>query len=255
MDKTLFSLEGKKALITGSYQGLGLVLAQGLAAHGAHVILNGRNETAVQNMTEKFNQEGLSASYASFDVTDPSAVNAAIQELEETAGPIDILVNNAGIQRRHPIEEFPIDEWDDVIKVNLSAAFYVSKAVIPGMVRNGQGKIINIGSVQSKLGRATISAYAASKGGIEMLTKNLCAELAQKNIQINGIAPGYFATEMTEALVNDEEFSAWLCGRTPAGRWGDPKELVGAAVFLASDASTFVNGQMIYVDGGMTAVV
>ena len=220
----LFSLAGKNILITGSAQGIGFLLATGLGKYGAQIIIN--------------------------DITAERA-----EHIEKDIGPIDVLVNNAGIQRRHPFTEFPEQEWNDVIAVNQTAVFLVSQAVTRHMVERKAGKVINICSMQSELGRDTITPYAASKGAVKMLTRGMCVELARHNIQVNGIAPGYFKTEMTKALVEDEAFTAWLCKRTPAARWGDPQELIGAAVFLSSKASDFVNGHLLFVDGGMLVAV
>ncbi|EFJ9900129.1 gluconate 5-dehydrogenase, partial [Escherichia coli] len=190
-----------------------------------------------------------------FNVTHKHEIDAAVEHIEKDIGPIDVLVNNAGIQRRHPFTEFPEQEWNDVIAVNQTAVFLVSQAVTRHMVERKAGKVINICSMQSELGRDTITPYAASKGAVKMLTRGMCVELARHNIQVNGIAPGYFKTEMTKALVEDEAFTAWLCKRTPAARWGDPQELIGAAVFLSSKASDFVNGHLLFVDGGMLVAV
>ena len=253
----MFSVEGKLALITGANRGLGYILARGLADAGARVIVQGRDTAKVEDAAKQLATEtGTTIETAVFDVTDPDAVDAGVAEILDRLGVIDIRVNNAGIQRRHPITEFPADEWDDVILTNLSSAFYVTKPIAAAMVERGEGgKIVNIGSVQSRLGRQTIVPYAASKGGIEMFTQGLSADLSRYGIQVNTLSPGYFATEMNTALVEDEEFDAWLRARTPAGRWGDPEELVGTLIYLSSDASSFVTGQNILVDGGMTAVV
>jgi gluconate 5-dehydrogenase len=251
----LFKLEGRRALITGSGRGIGLALAYGLARAGAEVVLNDLDEPRTKAAAETMVAEGLSATYSLFDVTDQGAVIAAIDRLEREAGAIDILINNAGIQRRAPLENFTAENWDAILRVNLSSVFYVSQAVARHMIARRRGKIINICSVQSQLGRPTIAPYAASKGAVAMFTKGQCVDWAKYGIQINGIAPGYFATEMNKALVEDEEFSRWLCNRTPAGRWGRVDELTGAAIFLASDAASFVNGQILYVDGGLTSSV
>ncbi len=251
----LFDLNGRRALITGSTQGIGLALSYGLARAGARIVLNGRDEARVRAVAEKMVAEGFAADHAAFDVTDQAAVSAAVERIERDLGPIDILFNNAGIQRRAPLEDFPSESWDALLSANLSSVFYVSQAVARHMIPRRRGKIINICSVQSQLGRPTIAPYTATKGAVAMLTKGMCADWAKYGIQANGLAPGYFATEMNKALVENEEFSAWLCKRTPAGRWGQVEELNGAAVFLASDASSFINGQIIYVDGGMTSTV
>jgi gluconate 5-dehydrogenase len=252
---TLFDLGSKTALVTGSSRGIGKVLAGGLAAAGARVVLHGRDRAALEAAQAELVRSGADeVRTTTFDITDPDAVSAAVAELEITGG-VDILVNNAGIQRRAPFVEFPASDWHDLVAVNLTGAFLVSQAVARGMVARGRGKIIHIGSVQSQLGRPGIAPYAATKGGIAMLTKGMCADLAPYGICVNALAPGYFATELTSALVTDEEFSAWVRSRTPAGRWGAVEDLIGATVFLASPASDFVNGQILYVDGGMTAVV
>ncbi|WP_032091996.1 gluconate 5-dehydrogenase [Necropsobacter rosorum] len=251
----LFSLQGKRILITGSSRGIGNILAQGLARYGAEVIINGTAQDKAEQAAEKLRAQGLTAHAVAFDVTDTAAVRQAIDEIERRIGPLDVLINNAGIQRRHPFCDFPEAEFDEIIKVNQKAVFMVSQTVARYMVQRRQGKIINIGSMQSELGRDTITPYAASKGAVKMLTRGMCVELARYNIQVNGIAPGYFNTELTRPLVEDKAFTAWLCQRTPAARWGDPQELVGAAVFFSSAASDFVNGQLLFVDGGMLAAV
>ncbi len=252
----LFDLTGSTALVTGSSRGIGLTLARGLARSGARIILHGRDQSTLEAARELVSSESHSGVHtARFDVTDADAVNAGIAEIEETAGPVDILVNNAGIQRRGSFTDFPLSDWDDLVATNLTSAFLVGQRVSRGMIERGHGKIVNIGSVQSLLGRPSIAAYAATKGGIAMLTKGMCADLAPHGIQVNALAPGYFATELTQALVADEAFSDWVRTRTPAGRWGNTEDLVGALVFLTSHASNFVNGQVLYVDGGMTAVV
>jgi len=251
----LFDLSGRRALITGSTQGIGLALAYGLARAGATIVINGRDESRVKAAAEKMIADGFKAEHAVFDVTNQQAVIAAVDHIEKDFGSIEILVNNAGIQRRAPLEDFPSESWDAIVSANLSSVFYVSQAVARYMIARQHGKIINICSVQSQLGRPTIAPYTATKGAVAMLTKGMCADWAKHGIQANGLAPGYFATVMNKALVENEEFSSWLCKRTPAGRWGQVEELNGAALFLASDASSFVNGQIIYVDGGMTSTV
>lgn len=253
----LFSIKDKLALVTGSNRGLGYMLARGLSEAGAKVILHGRSEQKVADAAQKLAAEtGNEVFTAVFDVTDPAATERGVAEIIEKYGVVDILVNNAGIQRRHPIAEFPADEWEDLITTNLSSAFYVTKPVAAAMIERGTGgKIVMIGSVQSKLARQTIAPYCASKGGLAMFTQGLTADLARYNIQVNQLSPGYFATEMNTALVEDKEFDAWLRARTPAGRWGDPAELIGTLIYLSSPASSFVTGQNILVDGGMTAVV
>lgn len=250
----LFSLANKRALVTGSSRGIGYVLAQGLAEAGAQVIINATSQTGAEAAANKLREAGYQASACAFDVTDAEQIQAAVLTIEK-AGPIDILINNAGIQRRHAFLDFPEAEWDKIIAVNQTAVFLVSQAVARQMKRRGRGKIINIGSMQSELGRDTITPYAAAKGAVNMLTRGMCVELARFNIQVNAIAPGYFKTDMTTALVEDEAFSNWLAKRTPAQRWGEPHELIGAAVFLASQAANFVNGQLLFVDGGMRVAV
>jgi gluconate 5-dehydrogenase len=251
----LFRLNDRRALITGSTQGIGLALAYGLARAGATIVLNGRDSTRVKAVAEQMKADGFKAEYSAFDVTRQQSVIEAIDLVEKESGAIDILINNAGIQRRAPLEDYPSESWDAIVSTNLTSVFYVSQAVAKYMIGRNKGKIVNICSVQSQLGRPTIAAYTATKGAVAMLTKGMCADWAKYGIQANGLAPGYFATEMNKALVENEEFSAWLCKRTPAGRWGQVEELIGAAILLASDASSFINGQVIYVDGGMTSCV
>ncbi|MEQ1737698.1 MAG: SDR family oxidoreductase, partial [Rhodoglobus sp.] len=240
--------------VTGSTRGIGRALATGLASAGARVVIHGRDRQTIDAVRAELEASGAQTLGAGFDVTDAEAVAAGIATLEADA-PIDILVNNAGIQRRAPFLDFTVADWDELIATNLTSAFLVGQAVARGMVDRGHGKIVNIGSVQSRLGRPSIAAYAATKGGIAMLTRGMCADLAGSGIQVNALAPGYFATDLTKALVDDVEFSTWLAKRTPAGRWGETHELVGTLLYLSSAASDFVNGQIIYVDGGMTAVV
>ena len=256
MNSTLFDLDGRVALVTGSSRGIGLTLATGLARAGATVVVHGRDQASLDRVRDSISEgTGAEVFTATFDVTDAAAVDDGISRVESEAGTIDILVNNAGIQRRSPFTEFALSDWNDLIATNLTSAFLVGQRVARSMVARGHGKIVNIGSVQSQLGRPGIAPYAATKGGIAMLTKGMCADLAPSGIQVNALAPGYFATELTKALVDDEQFSAWVRSRTPAGRWGDVEDLVGTLVYLSSSASNFVNGQIIYVDGGMTAVV
>ncbi|TCP93527.1 5-keto-D-gluconate 5-reductase [Cricetibacter osteomyelitidis] len=251
----LFSLNNKLILITGSARGIGRLLAQGVAEHGATVIINSTQQDKSQAVADELNAQGFKAHAVAFDVTDSSAVQKSIDFIEHNIGAIDVLINNAGIQRRYPFCEFPEKDYDDIMNINQKGVFLVSQAVARYMITRKQGKIINIGSVQSELGRDTITPYAASKGAVKMFTRGMCVELARYNIQVNGIAPGYFATELTKALVDNKEFSDWLCKRTPAARWGKPEELIGAAVFLSSKASDFVNGHLLFVDGGMVAAV
>ncbi len=250
-----FDLTARLALVTGSSRGIGLALARALGDAGAHLVLNGRDADALTVAADSLRSDGHIVHIQPCDVTDADAVQAMVGTVETDFGPLEIVVNNAGMQQRAPLLEFPIDGLRDVLEVNLIAPFIVAQAAARVMVPRRRGKIINIGSVQSSLGRPTIVPYTASKGGVMLLTRGLCAELGPSGIQVNTLAPGYFSTELTAALVQDEEFSAWVADRTPAGRWGEVGELGGAAVFLASDASSFVNGQTIFVDGGMTAVV
>jgi gluconate 5-dehydrogenase len=251
----LFNLSGRRALITGSSQGIGLALAHALAAAGATVVLNGRDAARIAVAAETLSAGGFPAEIAAFDVTDRAAVGAAVDKIEQDHGPIDILINNAGIQRRTPLQDFPEETWHEIVRANLDSVFFVGQAVARHMIPRGRGKIVNVCSVQSELGRPGIAPYAATKGAVKMLTKGMCADWARFGLQVNGLGPGYFETELTRVLVEDPAFSAWLCNRTPAGRWGRVEELAGAAIFLASDASDFVNGQVLYVDGGLTSVV
>ena len=251
----MFDLSGKRALVTGSSTGIGFALARGLAGAGAQVILNGRNEARLAEAVERLRGEGLTADALSFDVTSPSEVSAAIERIEREHGPIDILVNNAGMQRRAPLDQFSHEQWQELMKTNVDSVFLVGQAVARFMITRGAGKIVNICSVQSELGRPDIAAYTATKGAVKMLTKGMAIDWGKHGIQVNGLGPGYFKTELTEALVNNETFSAWLIGRTPSRRWGDVEDLVGAAIFLTSSASDFVNGHILYVDGGVTATL
>jgi gluconate 5-dehydrogenase len=248
----LFDLTSRLALVTGSSRGIGRAIAEGYLDAGARVIINGRDAEAVAAAVEAL---GANAIAAPFDVTSSAAVEAAIDKVEKDIGPIDILVNNAGMQKRAPITDFAEADWRQIMATNLDSVFFVTQSVARRMVPRGRGKIVNICSVMSELGRASIAPYTASKGAVKMLTKSMCAEWAKHGITANGISPGYFGTELNTALMNDEKFSSWVCARTPAGRWGKVEELQGAAIFLASDASSFVNGHILFVDGGMTAVV
>ncbi len=252
---TVFSVKGKTILITGSAQGIGFLLATGLGKRGARIVINDRESEKADIAVQKLAGQGITAFSAPFDVTQSDQVEEGIKAIESHIGPIDVLVNNAGIQRRYPFNDFPKKDWDDVIAVNQTAVFLVSQMVARYMTERKSGKIVNICSIQSELGRDNITPYAASKGAVKMLTRGMCVELARHNIQVNGIAPGYFKTEMTKTLVEDEKFTAWLCQRTPAARWGEPEELIGAAIFLSSTASDFVNGHVLFVDGGMLASV
>lgn len=252
----LFDVSDRLALVTGSSRGLGRALALTLARGGARVVVHGRDAAAVeQTRAEAEELSGRPAHAVVFDVTDAAAVEDAVGDLLENVGVPDILVNNAGVQRRAPIHEFAVSDWDDIVAANLSGVFYVSRFVTPAMVARGSGKVVNVASVQSRLARQTIAPYSATKGGVAQLTAGMAADLARFGIQVNALSPGYFATEMNRALVDDPEFTRWLTQRTPAARWGDFDELRGALLFLASDASSFVSGQNIFVDGGMTAVV
>jgi gluconate 5-dehydrogenase len=246
----LFDLTGRRALITGSSQGIGLALAAGLQQAGAEIVLNGRNLDKLESAARPL---GAGTRALAFDVTDHGAVREAIDRFEAEVGPIDILVNNAGMQHRAPLEEFPTDAFERLMAANVSSVFNVGQAVARHMIGRGRGKIINIASVQTALARPTIAPYTATKGAVGNLTKGMATDWARHGLQCNAIAPGYFETPLNAALVADPEFTAWLSKRTPAGRWGKVEELVGACVFLASDASSFVNGHILYVDGGITA--
>lgn len=253
--QALFSLHGRVALVTGSSKGIGLALARALGGAGASVVLNARSAGPLDAAAAHLRADGCAVHARVADVTDPDAVRDMVARVEDEVGAIDILVNNAGVQQRAPILDFPLDGFRRLLETNLVAPFVVAQEVARRMVPRGRGKIINICSVQSQLGRPGIAPYAATKGGLALLTRGLCADLAPDGLQVNALAPGYFATELTAELVADAEFSAWVAQRTPAGRWGEVDELAGAVVFLASDGSSFVNGQILYVDGGMTAVV
>jgi gluconate 5-dehydrogenase len=250
---SLFDLTGRTALITGSSKGIGFGLARGLAQAGARIVLNGRDLARLEQAATTLRSEGLSIETAPFDACGAEEVKRAIEDVESRVGPIDILINNAGMQHRAPLEDFPAEKWSELMRTNIDTAFFVGQAVARQMIPRGRGKIINIASVQSELARPGIAPYTATKGAIKQLTKGMCTDWAKHGLQVNAIAPGYFKTELNQALVENAEFSAWLEKRTPAGRWGDVEELVGAAVFLASDASSFVNGHILYVDGGITA--
>ncbi len=249
MSLELFNLTGRRALVTGSSQGIGLALARGLSAAGARVVLNGRDPAKLQEAL-KLLPEGTET--LAFDVTDHQAARSAIDRFETESGSIDILVNNAGMQHRAPLEDFPADAFEKLLQTNIASVFHVGQAVARHMIGRGKGKIINIASVQSALARPSIAPYTATKGAVANLTKGMATDWAKHGLQCNAIAPGYFVTPLNAALVNDPAFSAWLEKRTPAGRWGQVDELIGACIFLASDASTFVNGHILYVDGGIT---
>ncbi|MEM0946076.1 MAG: SDR family oxidoreductase [Pseudomonadota bacterium] len=249
----LFSLKGKRALVTGSSQGIGYALANGLAAAGAELVLNGRNPEKLDAAVSSLADDGAQVRSLAFDVTDHDRVRAAIDGFEADVGAIDVLVNNAGMQHRTELENFPADAFEKLIQTNIASVFHVGQAVARHMIGRGAGKIINIASVQTALARPGIAPYTATKGAVGNLTKGMATDWARHGLQCNAIAPGYFDTPLNAALVADPEFSAWLEKRTPAGRWGKVEELVGACLFLASDASSFVNGHTLYVDGGITA--
>lgn len=251
----LFSLRGWRVLVTGSGQGIGLTVARGLATAGAELVLNDIEPARLETAMTGLRAEGFTVSGRLFNVAREAEVAAGVAEIERTAGPIDVLVNNAGIHRRAPLEAMPLEAWQAVLDVNLTSAFLVTRAVVPGMIARGRGKIINLCSLNSEISRPTIGNYAAAKGGLKMLTRAMAVEWARHNIQANGLAPGYIRTAMTGPLTVDPEFNRHLCNRTPAGRWGEPHELVGAAVFLASAASDFMNGQIVFVDGGLLAAL
>ena len=249
----LFDLSGKTALVTGSSQGIGYALAQGLMDAGANVILNGRDTDKLSAAAEKLSGRRTAVHTLAFDATDHSTVKSSVDGFEADHGAIDILVNNAGMQFRTPLEDYPVDMFTKLLETNISTVFNVGQAVARHMIKRGGGKIINIASVQTLLARPGIAPYTATKGAVGNLTKGMATDWAQYGLQINAIAPGYFDTPLNEALVNDPEFSAWLEKRTPAGRWGNVEELVGACIFLSSAASSFVNGHTLFVDGGITA--
>jgi gluconate 5-dehydrogenase len=253
MSLTLFDLTGKRALVTGSSQGIGLALARGLAAAGAGIVLNGRDPAKLAAVASALRNDGCTVHVLAFDATDHNGVRAAVDGFEAATGPIDILVNNAGMQHRGPLEDFPADAFERLLQTNVASVFHVGQAVARHMIRRGAGKIVNIASVQTALARPGIAPYTATKGAVANLTKGMATDWARYGLQCNALAPGYFDTPLNKALVDDPAFSEWLAKRTPAGRWGKVDELVGACIFLASSASSFVNGTTIYVDGGITA--
>lgn len=255
MSTQLFDLTGRTALVTGSSRGLGRAMAEGLADAGAAVVLNGSDPDRLAAAAAEMRARGRVAHEARFDVTDEAGVVAAFERLDRDGVAVDVLVNNAGIQFRRPMVELATEDWRRVIETNLTSAFVVGREAARRMIPRGRGKVVNIGSLMSEVGRATVAPYTVAKGGIKMLTRAMAAEWAAHGIQANAIGPGYMLTDMNEALINDPAFDAWVKGRTPSRRWGRPEELVGAAVFLASAASDYVNGQIIYVDGGMLAVL
>ncbi len=250
----LFSLEGEVALVTGGTHGLGMAVATALAEAGATLVINGHSADRLEKALKIYRDTGIDAKGYLFDVTDERQVAESVARIENEVGPVGILVNNAGIIKRIPALEMTLPEWNDVIATDLTAPFLMSRAVAAGMIRRGRGKIVNMCSMMSEVGRNSVTAYAAAKGGLKMLTKNLATEWASHNIQVNGIGPGYFATEQTAPIrVDGHPFNDFIVGRTPASRWGDPEDLGGTAVFLASRASDFVNGHILYVDGGILA--
>lgn len=253
---SLFDLSGRTALVTGSSGGLGLAMARGLAQAGARVILHGRNQDKLKAARDMLLEEGHDVLSIAFDVTDEPAIEAALDDLQDKQVTVDILVNNAGIQVRRPLVELEREQWDKVLETNLSSAFLLGRNVARRMIERGQGgKIVNIGSLMSSVARPTVGAYTAAKGGIRLLTQSMAAEWAEHGIQTNAIGPGYMATEMTQVLQDDPDFNAWVTQRTPSRRWGTPDDLVGTVIYLTSPASNYVNGQIIYVDGGMLAVL
>lgn len=250
----LFSLTGRVALVTGATHGLGKAVATALAQAGAVLVINGHSAERMEQALAEYRAIGIDAKGYLFDVTDQAQVLAAVARIEQEVGPIDVLVNNAGIIKRISALEMTLSEWNDVITTDLTAPFLMSRAVAGGMIQRGYGKIINMCSMMSEVGRNSVTAYAAAKGGLKMLTKNLATEWGKYNIQVNGIGPGYFATEQTAPIrVNGHPFNDFIVSRTPASRWGDPEDLAGSAIFLASRASDFVNGHILYVDGGILA--
>ena len=253
----LFDLTGKVALVTGATHGLGMAMAKGLGKAGASLVINGHSsQSRLDQAVEEYVRDGLDAHGYLFDFTDEPAVEAAVDRIESDVGPIDVLVNNAGIIKRIPLLEMSLEEWSDVIRTDLTGVFVMTKPVVKRMIRRGSGKVINICSMMSELGRNSVGAYAAAKGGLKMLTRNMATEWAKDNIQVNGIGPGYFATTQTAPIrVDGHPFNEFILNRTPAGRWGEPDDLQGAAVFLAAAASDFVNGQILYVDGGILATI
>nr|WP_321523874.1 SDR family oxidoreductase [uncultured Cohaesibacter sp.] len=255
MKMSLFDLNGRTALVTGSSRGLGRAMLEGLAEAGATVIVNGVNKERVSTTAADLRAKGHTVHEAAFDVTDDASVVAAFNQFDAEGIDVDILINNAGIQLRKPMVEMSTAEWNKVIETNLTSAFVTGREAAKRMIPRGYGKVINIGSLTSEVARATVAPYTAAKGGIKLLTRSMAAEWAASGIQANAIGPGYMITEMNKALLENEAFDSWVKSRTPSARWGRPEELVGTAVYLASAASDYVNGQIIYVDGGMLAVL
>lgn len=255
MPSKLFDLTGRIALITGSSRGIGYTIAEGLAESGATIVLNARNAAEVDTARDRLAAAGHAVHALAFDVTDNAAIDGAVARIEGEIGPIEILVNNAGVQRRAMILDFTPEDWRTVMSVNLDAVFFVGRAVARSMITRGHGKIINICSLGSEVSRPTIAPYNTSKGAVKLLTKSMCVEWARHGIQANGIGPGYFKTELNRALHTDPVFDKWVKERTPAGRWGDLSDLKGAAIFLASDAANFVNGHVLYVEGGLLSSI
>jgi len=256
MSTRLFDLSGKRALVTGGTHGLGMAMATGLANAGASLVINGHTPSKLEEAKEEYKKRGIDVSIYNFDVADEEAVEETVPRIEKECGPIDILVNNAAIIKRIPILEMKAEEFRQVLDIDLTGPFIMAKSIVPGMISRGHGKIINICSMMSELGRSTVSAYASAKGGLKMLTRSMATEWAKYNIQANGIGPGYFATAQTAPIrVDGNPFNEFIISRTPAGRWGDPEDLAGAAIFLASKASDYVNGIILYVDGGILATI
>lgn len=248
-----FRLDGRFALVTGSSQGIGNAIARGLADAGATVIINGRDAGKVAAAATDLRKSGHTVHEVPFDVTKPADISAAVDRIERDIGPLSILVNNAGANKRMPLDQVSDEVWREILSLNLDSVFYVSKRVAKGMLERKSGSIVNICSVMSELGRPTVGPYTASKGGLKMLTKAMAIDWSRHGVRVNGIGPGYFKTELNAPLIADQTFSGWLLNRTPMGRWGELSELAGAAVFLASDAASFVTGHVLYVDGGVTA--
>lgn len=253
----MFDLTGRVALVTGATHGLGMAMASGLAKAGATLVINGHSsDEKIAQAVETYAKQGITAHGYRFNVTSEAETQEATARIEKEVGPIDILVNNAGIIKRVPLLEMAVSEWEEVINTDLTGVFVMSKSVVPGMIERGRGKVINICSMMSELGRNSVGAYAAAKGGLKMLTRNMATEWAKHNVQVNGIGPGYFATSQTEPIrVDGHPFNDFIINRTPAGKWGDPDDLQGTAIFLASSASDFVTGQVVYVDGGILATI